>query len=162
MKRGQAALEFLMTYGWVILIVIIVIGALAAFGVFDVTRLVPDRCVLPSSLSCRDFGATYGTPTILQIEVLNSQGRSIDVTSLIIDDRDSAIQCVSAAGVPNIANGATGVLNANCVAAPGGANIALTPGQKYRMDVRVNYQFTGGTISKDALGELTITGPYAP
>ncbi len=36
-KKGQAAMEYLMTYGWAILIVIIVIAALWAMGVFTVT-----------------------------------------------------------------------------------------------------------------------------
>ena len=34
-KRGQAAMEFLMTYGWAILAAIIAIAALAYFGVFS-------------------------------------------------------------------------------------------------------------------------------
>ena len=32
-NRAQAALEFLMTYGWAILVVLVSIGALAYFGV---------------------------------------------------------------------------------------------------------------------------------
>jgi len=39
-KRGQAAMEFLMTYGWAILAAIIAIGVLAAFGVFSPQKLV--------------------------------------------------------------------------------------------------------------------------
>lgn len=35
MKRGQAAVEFLMTYGWAILAAVIAIGVLAYFGVFS-------------------------------------------------------------------------------------------------------------------------------
>ncbi len=34
MKKGQAAMEYLMTYGWAILIVIAVVAALYAMGVF--------------------------------------------------------------------------------------------------------------------------------
>ncbi len=34
-RKGQAAMEFLMTYGWAILIAIIAIAALIAFGVFN-------------------------------------------------------------------------------------------------------------------------------
>jgi len=33
-EKGQAAMEYLMTYGWAILIIIVVIGALFAMGVF--------------------------------------------------------------------------------------------------------------------------------
>ena len=36
--KGQAAMEFLMTYGWAILVVLLAIGALAAFGVFDMGK----------------------------------------------------------------------------------------------------------------------------
>jgi len=35
MKKGQAAMEYLMTYGWAILIVIVVVAALYAMGVFS-------------------------------------------------------------------------------------------------------------------------------
>ncbi len=35
MRKGQAAMEFLMTYGWAILIVIVVVAALYALGVFQ-------------------------------------------------------------------------------------------------------------------------------
>jgi hypothetical protein len=35
MKKGQSAMEYLMTYGWAILIVIIVAAALYALGVFN-------------------------------------------------------------------------------------------------------------------------------
>jgi uncharacterized protein (UPF0333 family) len=33
-RKGQAAMEYLMTYGWAILIIIVVVGALFAMGVF--------------------------------------------------------------------------------------------------------------------------------
>ena len=44
MKRGQAALEFLSTYGFAFLIILVMIGALAYFGVLDPTRFLPNRC----------------------------------------------------------------------------------------------------------------------
>jgi len=37
-KKGQAAMEFLMTYGWALLVVLIAIGALAFFGVLNPSR----------------------------------------------------------------------------------------------------------------------------
>ena len=40
MKKGQAALDFLMTYGWAIALVVIVAAALFALGVFDVSNFV--------------------------------------------------------------------------------------------------------------------------
>ncbi|MHA1867361.1 MAG: hypothetical protein ACTSVB_02005 [Candidatus Heimdallarchaeaceae archaeon] len=35
MKKGQSAMEYLMTYGWAILIVIVVVAALYGMGVFS-------------------------------------------------------------------------------------------------------------------------------
>jgi len=43
-KKAQAAMEFLMTYGWAILIVVIAVAALAGFGLFDTNRFVQDTC----------------------------------------------------------------------------------------------------------------------
>ena len=40
-KSAQAAMEFLMTYGWAILVMLAAVGALAYFGVFDPERFVP-------------------------------------------------------------------------------------------------------------------------
>ena len=37
MKKGQTAMEYLMTYGWAILIVIVVVAALYSMGVFTVS-----------------------------------------------------------------------------------------------------------------------------
>ena len=54
-KRGQAALEFLMTYGWAILIVLIAIGAFAYFGVLNPQRLLPKSCTVVPGFSCDDF-----------------------------------------------------------------------------------------------------------
>ena len=51
MKRGQAAMEFLMTYGWAILVVLAAIGALAYLGVLGPTKL---QCVGPADMDCID------------------------------------------------------------------------------------------------------------
>jgi hypothetical protein len=40
-RRAQAAMEYLMTYGWAILIIIVVIAALYAMGVFTIKGGVP-------------------------------------------------------------------------------------------------------------------------
>ena len=54
-KRGQAAMEFLMTYGWAILVVLIAIAALAFFGVLNPGRFLPSSCTITPGISCEDF-----------------------------------------------------------------------------------------------------------
>jgi len=39
-------MEFLMTYGWAILVVLVVIGALAYFGVLSPATLLPEKCTV--------------------------------------------------------------------------------------------------------------------
>lgn len=64
MKKGQMALEFLMTYGWAILSAIIVIGVLAYFGVFSPKNYqhqdLTNYTCLSKSL-CEQEGLNYST-----------------------------------------------------------------------------------------------------
>lgn len=61
-KKTQAAMEFLLTYGWAITVVVVAIAALAYFGVLDPGKwLVTSTCMLPAGLSCLDHTVTYKT-----------------------------------------------------------------------------------------------------
>ena len=51
-KKSQAAMEFLMTYGWAIMIVLIGIGALFFLGVFNPST--PSVCNATSPFICQD------------------------------------------------------------------------------------------------------------
>jgi hypothetical protein len=56
-KQAQAALEFLMTYGWALLVVLVAIGALAFFGVLNPGQFLPDQCLLFAGMSCLEYFA---------------------------------------------------------------------------------------------------------
>ena len=78
-KRGQAAMEFLMTYGWAILVVLVAIGALAYFGVLSPDRFLPERCTGPAGMDCVDK-ATINAPTgVVTIAIRNNLGFPITV-----------------------------------------------------------------------------------
>ena len=53
--KAQAAMEFLMTYGWMILVVISAIAALAYFGVLDPEKSIPETCTMPPGIGCQGF-----------------------------------------------------------------------------------------------------------
>ena len=78
-SRAQAALEFLMTYGWVIMVVLVAIGALAYFGVLSPDKFVPRRCSLEPGIGCRDFKVQEDAVTLV---LRNGQGEDITVTSI--------------------------------------------------------------------------------
>ena len=55
MKRGQSAMEFLMTYGWGIIVVLVILSALYFLGVFSPRTV--STCSVQAPFVCRDFAA---------------------------------------------------------------------------------------------------------
>ncbi|MBI4452522.1 hypothetical protein HY637_03770 [Candidatus Woesearchaeota archaeon] len=51
-RKSQAAMEFLMTYGWAILVVLAAIAALAYFGVLSPEKFLPEKCLIETGLTC--------------------------------------------------------------------------------------------------------------
>src|SRR3989344_976291 len=74
-KRGQAAMEFLMTYGWAILAVLISIASLAYFGVLNPSRFLPESCILFPGVACIDFKVSE---TYVVITVQNGMGENLE------------------------------------------------------------------------------------
>jgi len=52
--RAQSAMEYLMTYGWAILIIAVVLGALFSLGVFSGNALLGNACVAQSGFLCQN------------------------------------------------------------------------------------------------------------
>jgi uncharacterized protein (UPF0333 family) len=77
-RKGQVALEFLMTYGWAFLIILVVIGAFVYFDVFNSSRLVSESCTFPAGISCIDQTAKASDSNISVI-LRNGFGTSIIV-----------------------------------------------------------------------------------
>ena len=54
--RAQAALEFLTTYGWALLLITIMIGAIVYFGVIRPKHVVREECITSNyPFECEDF-----------------------------------------------------------------------------------------------------------
>ena len=81
-KRAQAAMEFLMTYGWAILVVLAAIAALAYFGVLSPEKFLPEKCILEPGLTCV---SSKITPTSSTLFITNGLGRTITITSVTVD-----------------------------------------------------------------------------
>ncbi|MBS3126304.1 hypothetical protein J4453_02580 [Candidatus Woesearchaeota archaeon] len=82
-KKAQSAMEFLMTYGWAILIVLVAVGALAYMGVMKADRFAPEACTLAPGLYCADFRVTSSDVTLL---VENTLNEDVIVTRLSFPD----------------------------------------------------------------------------
>ncbi len=82
-RQAQGALEFLMTYGWAFLVILIMIGALAYFGVLSPTKFLPERCTFGTQFLCKDYLLSYnaGAP-VVTLRLQNNLGQAIYVTDV--------------------------------------------------------------------------------
>ncbi|HLD12893.1 MAG TPA: hypothetical protein VJB87_04855 [Candidatus Nanoarchaeia archaeon] len=143
-KRGQAALEFLMTYGWAILIVLIAIGALAYFGVLNPQRLLPKSCTVVPGISCDDFIVTAGgTGTVI---LRNGGAKALNSWKLNVETVAGTCTAIGWSGT----DWPTGE-QLSC------AFTGLTSGVKgdgYSEDLIFNYTDKGSTIAHSVRGQI--------
>lgn len=72
--KAQAALEFMMTYGWAVIVVLIAIGALAYFGVLDPSKLLPEKTTGPTGMDALDKASIISSTKNVQISIQNNMG----------------------------------------------------------------------------------------
>jgi len=144
MKKGQAALEFLMTYGWAILVVLVAIGALAYFGVLSPDKFLPSKCTLPAGIACTDHKADASAGANGQVTIVLRNGMGFDTTAVGV----YVSGCTESTG-NTLANGAQGTYTLDCAAT------TLTSGSKYSADVNVSYINSDSGVSHTVQGSLT-------
>jgi len=86
-RKSQAAMEFLMTYGWAILVVLAAIAALAYFGVLSPEKFLPEKCLLQTGFTCISSKIEVGQSTVV---LSNSQGKSITIDTIAIGSCSTA------------------------------------------------------------------------
>ena len=103
-KKGQAALEFLMTYGWAILIVLVILASLFFLGVFN--SKTTNVCQIPAPFICQDVKAGSGginiilsaqninTARVNNIKVNSQTCTDFQGSNIINNNRKTEIRCV--------------------------------------------------------------------
>lgn len=137
MRKGQAAMEFLMTYGWAILVVLVAIGALAYFGVLSPERLIPERCVMQAGIECADAKVTATDVTIV---LRNSMGYTVDITNVSV-----GTNCNNATGWTVVNGDQQTVTVGGCT---------FTQGEKMNEDINIAYVNTQTSLSHTVTGSL--------
>ncbi|MGC8587230.1 MAG: hypothetical protein ACP5K9_03015 [Candidatus Micrarchaeia archaeon] len=135
MERAQSAMEYLMTYGWALLIIAIVFATLVASGVFSPNAFVTPSCTLPSGLSCSNF-FLYSNGT-LSVQIVNSMQDPMNIT---------AVGCAQASGVITMQPPYNPPSNQVYVASGSGSYVsiicsptALSPGTLFTGNIKINY-----------------------
>ncbi len=81
MKKGQSGLEYLVTYGWAILAIVIIAGVLWYFGIFNPARFAGEKqCSGFGAFICQDFRvAPDGTLTLVVNNKIGGSMSAVDI-----------------------------------------------------------------------------------
>ena len=143
-RKSQAALEFLMTYGWAIMVVLVAIGSLAYFGVLSPDKFLPNKCSLPSGIACIDFEVRdIIGPGSGEVYVVIRNGIGYDISTVSI----AASDCTAGTSVNLIRNGQRAYITANAC--------TLASDKKYSGDINITYTNADTGLVHKISGKLT-------
>ncbi len=143
-KKGQAAMEFLMTYGWAILVVLAAIAALAYFGVLSPDRFLPEKCTMPSGIACIDFRYT-GTA----IEMAIQNGGGFDMTNVSVAVNGTGCSASDTTTAPTLTNGQQATYSITCSPSSG----------KFKGEVTFDYVNQATSMAHSKVGEIIVRIP---
>ncbi len=158
-RKGQAALEFLTTYGWAFMVILVMIGALAYFGVLNPQQLIPDSCSITSGFTCEEFEVTENS---VDISLINNMGGTRELSGGDVNIAGDSIvsgSCgfYSEAGAVDeitdgrIADGGRFFLHCDV------DDVQASPGEKARLAFEFDHRRSGGSFDSTASGTITAT-----
>jgi hypothetical protein len=154
-KKGQAAMEFLMTYGWALLVVLIAIAALAFFGLLNPSRFLPERCEIAPGLTCMDFNAKTDKDVSIgdaedNITILLNNGIGQVMKGVQIEISDCNNEGGEMTPIPVLVEGQTQKVEISC----GG----MVPNTRFRsnMIIRYNTSIQGEDLPHSKSGYIVV------
>ncbi len=139
--KGQAAMEFLMTYGWAILAAIIVIGILGYYY-FSRDVLTPKAAVVNPPFYLN--GQVVNTSGV-SLELKNNGDDTYNVTKVTVTNCGESWNGVNLV-VGSVASGSTVLARVNCT---------LTPANTFKGTITVYYTKSGSTLEQTTTGSIT-------
>lgn len=144
-KRGQAAMEFLMTYGWAILAAVIAIGVLAYFGVFTPGKYVTGSAVVNPPFYANAWNVqadTGGGSSGVVLELKNNGGEDYNIYSVDVSG------CGTYTGAPDsISASSSATITVTC-------SSDLTEGDSFKGDITIVYRKDGSSVDLTSTGTL--------
>ena len=146
-RKGQAALDFLMTYGWAIALVVIIAAVLFALGIFDVSNFTGNKAAGFSGVAVQ--GWNLGAAGQMNMKLSNQVGTQIrvDAVSVVIGQNTSTLGVL-----PVTLN--TGA-STNTLSTGAAAFGTQTPGTGYTAKVYINYTDLNANFPYTTSGTLT-------
>ena len=134
MRKSQQAMEFLMTYGWAIIILIVVIGLLFSLGIFN--PKIPNQCNSISPIRCYDIKLIADGTATISLTASDIQTATLERIRI---NNPGSYNCVLNGNIP-----VDVVSTFSCDVTPSGPNIVS--GSKYNGNAQIRYLLQGGTV----------------
>ncbi|MGC8547455.1 MAG: hypothetical protein ACP5MC_00425 [Candidatus Micrarchaeia archaeon] len=155
-KKLQSAMEYLMTYGWAILILAVVLGALYGLGVFNASRFLGSQCLLQAGFSCPSL--SMSSNGLLTLNLLQATDSPINITAYGCNTNDTIIEMQTPYNPPS--NQVTMQISSNytfTVQCYSGANpFSGTPGSNFNGYLFINYTNLETGFPETVVGKLVV------
>ena len=173
-KKGQGAMEYLMTYGWAILVVMIVGVVLWQLGVFKVgqtsttttgwAKLSPLSSSIVYASATQNFSAQFnnlnGVPIRVKSVVCTESVTTAQCAIYVDDNAAAAIDGVLAA---EVTTGAGNTFKLNCICdgatGPSVTDANKNPQDTYAMTIVLTYDSVLGATRTEHIETGQISGP---
>lgn len=94
--KAQSAMEYMMTYGWAIVIIAIALAALIALGVFNPGIFVGQECIVQAGFSCLNYVLSSNGTLMINLEQateapinITALGCNTNVTTMFMQQPDN-------------------------------------------------------------------------
>ena len=155
--KSQAALEFLTTYGWAFLVILIMIGTLAYFGILSPSKILPGRCTFGSEFQCLDYQIS-ATGNTFKMRLKNNVGEPIDVSAITLSSEGTtAYSCTTPPAMSSGWKSADVKELSWSVCNSGAAGIISGEKGKVLVTITYNSVSSGPSYSKEVKGEVYAT-----
>ncbi len=150
--KAQSAMEYLMTYGWAILIIAVVLGALFSLGVFSGSSLLGNACIASSGFLCQSPVYNHAND-LITVQIGQNTGTSWTSANFVFIPQGTP----SASGIPALI-GTTNTFGTNAVAPAAPASIvgAMISGQTQSIGLPVNALGTGWGGTTNPANTITV------
>ena len=152
--KGQAALEFLTTYGWAFLVILIMIGTLAYFGILSPGKLLPNRCNFGSEFQCVDYQIS-ATANTFKLRMKSAVPDPIDVSSMTLSGEGTTQYACSVPPANPVAWKSGQIIDLTWSGCNSAA-VGFVVGEKGKVLVTVKYnsEISGAAYTKQVSGEV--------
>ena len=151
-SKGQGSLEYLMTYGWMLIIIAIVGVVLYQYGVFT-PPATPPGCTGFSQAKPIDQKASAANQGNLTLTLLNDAGTKITITQVNATIFSNPTCSTGANGAISLDMRAGEVIQLNMPQACIGSSGTPGAGDYYKADIIIVYKNVASGIDHNSVGE---------